>query len=90
MTTLEWKHFYGDFLQILYAKDMDQRSTTFEKSLAVGKEYQRQTRMLILRAAMLRHQIHVKVYTTNSHILLFNTIYFEAEHYLNTHFFRFL
>uniref|UniRef100_A0A1B6LTV4 PCI domain-containing protein n=1 Tax=Graphocephala atropunctata TaxID=36148 RepID=A0A1B6LTV4_9HEMI len=46
--------------KILYAKDMDQRSTTFEKSLAVGREYQRQTRMLILRAAMLRHQIHVK------------------------------
>lgn len=46
--------------KILYAKDMDQRSTTFEKSLSVGKEYQRQTRMLILRAAMLKHQIHVK------------------------------
>ncbi|XP_063228668.1 COP9 signalosome complex subunit 1 isoform X2 [Bacillus rossius redtenbacheri] len=46
--------------KILYAKEVDQRSTTFEKSLAVGKLYQRQTRMLILRAAMLKHQIHVK------------------------------
>ncbi|PNF31628.1 COP9 signalosome complex subunit 1 [Cryptotermes secundus] len=46
--------------KILYAKEVDQRSTTFEKSLAVGKEYQRRTRMLILRAAMLKHQIHVK------------------------------
>ncbi|XP_075225012.1 COP9 signalosome subunit 1b isoform X2 [Lycorma delicatula] len=46
--------------KILYAKDMDQRSTTFEKSIAIGKEYQRRTRMLILRAAMLKNQIHVK------------------------------
>lgn len=49
--------------KILYAKDVDQRSTTFEKSLAVGKEYQRRTSMLILRAAMLKNQIHVKVST---------------------------
>nr|CAD7592976.1 unnamed protein product [Timema genevievae] len=47
--------------KILYAKEVDQRSTTFEKSVAVGKEYQRRTRMLILRAAMLKHQIHVKI-----------------------------
>lgn len=46
--------------KILYAKDVDQRNTTFEKSLAVGKEYQRRTSMLILRAAMLKNQIHVK------------------------------
>ncbi|XP_012259039.1 COP9 signalosome complex subunit 1 isoform X1 [Athalia rosae] len=46
--------------KILYAKDVDQRSTTFEKSISMGKEYQRRTRMLILRAAMLKHQIHVK------------------------------
>jgi len=48
-------------LQILYAKDVDQRSTTFEKSMSVGKDYQRRTRMLILRAAMLKQHIHVKV-----------------------------
>lgn len=29
--------------------------------MSVGKEYQRRTRMLILRAAMLKQQIHVKV-----------------------------
>lgn len=46
--------------KILYAKEVDQRSTTFEKSLMVGREYQRRTRMLILRAAMLKHQVHVK------------------------------
>lgn len=47
--------------KILFAKDVDQRSTTFEKSLQMGKEYQRRTRMLILRAAVLKHKIHVKV-----------------------------
>ncbi|XP_012273585.1 COP9 signalosome complex subunit 1 isoform X2 [Orussus abietinus] len=46
--------------KILYAKDVDQRSTTFEKSISFGKEYQRQTCMLILRAAMLKHKIYVK------------------------------
>ncbi|XP_078048815.1 COP9 signalosome subunit 1b [Augochlora pura] len=46
--------------KILYAKDVDQRSTTFEKSISAGKGYLRCTRMLILRAAMLRQQIHVK------------------------------
>ncbi|XP_057672464.1 COP9 signalosome complex subunit 1 isoform X1 [Diorhabda carinulata] len=47
--------------KILFAKDVDQRSTTFEKSLLMGKEYQRRTRMLILRAAVLKNKIHVKV-----------------------------
>ena len=47
--------------KILYAKDADQRSSTFEKAINVGKEYQRRTRMLILRTAMLKNQIHVKV-----------------------------
>lgn len=31
--------------QILYAKDTDQRSSTFEKSFAMGKEYQRRTKV---------------------------------------------
>lgn len=53
--------FYFSPTQILYAKDIDQRSTTFEKSLQVGKMYQRRTRLLILRAAMLKNQIHVRV-----------------------------
>lgn len=47
--------------KILYAKDADQRSSTFEKAINVGKGYQRRTRMLILRAAMLEAHIHVKV-----------------------------
>ena len=48
-------------LQILYAKDTDQRSTTFEKSFTMGHEYQRRTKALILRAAVLKNQINVKV-----------------------------
>ncbi|XP_050837123.1 COP9 signalosome complex subunit 1 isoform X2 [Serinus canaria] len=47
-------------IQILYARDVDQRSTTFEKSLLMGKEFQRRAKAMILRAAVLRNQIHVK------------------------------
>ena len=47
--------------KILYAKDVDQRSTTFERSLQMGKEYERRTRMLILRAAVIRNKICIKV-----------------------------
>ncbi|XP_051888637.1 COP9 signalosome complex subunit 1 isoform X2 [Pristis pectinata] len=47
--------------KILYARDVDQRSTTFEKSLQMGKEFQRRAKAMILRAAILRNQIHVKV-----------------------------
>lgn len=46
--------------KVLFAKDVDQRRTTFERSLLMGKEYQRRTRMLILRAAVLRTKVHVK------------------------------
>nr|XP_039332566.1 COP9 signalosome complex subunit 1 isoform X2 [Saimiri boliviensis boliviensis] len=47
--------------KILYARDVDQRSTTFEKSLLMGKEFQRRAKAMMLRAAVLRNQIHVKV-----------------------------
>ncbi|XP_055376715.1 COP9 signalosome complex subunit 1b isoform X2 [Condylostylus longicornis] len=46
--------------KILYAKDVDQRSTTFRKAIEIGKEYQRRTKMLVLRTAMLKSHIHVK------------------------------
>ncbi|XP_001628909.2 COP9 signalosome complex subunit 1 [Nematostella vectensis] len=46
--------------KVLYARDVDQRSTTFEKALEMGKEYQKRTKALILRAAILRNQIIVK------------------------------
>ncbi|KAG1675709.1 COP9 signalosome complex subunit 1 [Nymphon striatum] len=46
--------------KILYAKDVDQRSTTFEKSLNMGKEFQWRTKALILRAALIKHKLVVK------------------------------
>ncbi|PVD38769.1 hypothetical protein C0Q70_01392 [Pomacea canaliculata] len=46
--------------KILYAKDTDQRSSTFERALAIGREYQRRTKALVLRSAVLKNQIHVK------------------------------
>lgn len=46
--------------KILYAKDIDQRSRTFERALAMGREYNRRTAALILRSAMLKNHIHVK------------------------------
>lgn len=45
--------------KILYAKDADQRANTFQKAVEIGKEYQRRTRMMILRSAMLKSHIHV-------------------------------
>ncbi|XP_022089317.1 COP9 signalosome complex subunit 1-like isoform X2 [Acanthaster planci] len=46
--------------KILYARDVDQRSSTFEKSLAMGLAFQRRTKALILRSAMLKNNIIVK------------------------------
>uniref|UniRef100_A0A8K9X8D5 COP9 signalosome complex subunit 1 n=1 Tax=Oncorhynchus mykiss TaxID=8022 RepID=A0A8K9X8D5_ONCMY len=46
--------------KILYARDVDQRGHTFEKSVHMGKEFQRRAKATILRAAVLRNQIHVK------------------------------
>ncbi|XP_064867049.1 COP9 signalosome complex subunit 1-like [Oncorhynchus nerka] len=44
--------------KILYARDVDQRGHTFEKSVHMGKEFQRRAKATILRAAV-RNQIHV-------------------------------
>jgi COP9 signalosome complex subunit 1 len=44
----------------LYARDVDERSNTFERSLAVGRQYQLRTKALILRAAVIRNQLVVK------------------------------
>jgi len=38
--------------KILFAKDLDQRTVTFEKALNMGKDWQRRTKALILRSAM--------------------------------------
>ena len=47
--------------KILIAKDVDQRSTTFEKSIEMGKEYRNRTKAIILRSLILKHYISVKV-----------------------------
>ena len=47
--------------QILYAKDVDQRSVTFEKSIEMGKDYQKRTRAVILRSLIMKYNISVKV-----------------------------
>jgi len=45
----------------LYAKDVDLRTVTFEKAMEMGSAWQRRTKALILRAAMLRNgNVHVK------------------------------
>jgi len=41
--------------KILYAKDVDQRTVTFERALDMGREWQRRTKALILRSAMLKN-----------------------------------
>jgi COP9 signalosome complex subunit 1 len=46
--------------KVLFAKDTDQRSTTFEKSYNMGIEFQKHTKALILRSAVVKSQIQVK------------------------------
>ena len=46
---------------MLYAKETDQRCQTFEKSLQMGEDFERRTKALLLRAAMLKSNICVKV-----------------------------
>ena len=44
----------------MFAKDADRRSCTFEKALNLGEEFKRRKQnLLVLRAAVLRNQIHV-------------------------------
>lgn len=57
--------------KILYAKDTDQRSCTFEKAIGVAQKYRRRTKMLVLRAAVLKNQIHVKVSICCSYVCCF-------------------
>jgi COP9 signalosome complex subunit 1 len=47
--------------KILYAKDINQRSTTFERSITMGKEYQNRTRAVVLRSLVMKNNISVKV-----------------------------
>jgi len=44
----------------LYARHTDQRSSTFEKALTVGDDYQRNTKAMLLRVNLMRNDIVVK------------------------------
>ncbi|KXJ28579.1 COP9 signalosome complex subunit 1 [Exaiptasia diaphana] len=46
--------------KVLYAREVDHRSSTFSKALEMGKDYRKRTKALVLRAAILRNQIVVK------------------------------
>lgn len=46
--------------QILYAKAVEERSMTFERSLEMGREHIMRVKGLILRSALIKNQIHVK------------------------------
>jgi len=44
----------------LYARQLDQRSSTFEKTFTVGDEYEENTRAIMLRLSLLRAELVVK------------------------------
>lgn len=46
--------------KILHARETDQRSLTFEKTLQMGNVYLQRVKALILRSAVLRNNIHVQ------------------------------
>jgi len=46
--------------KVLYARQDDQRSATFSKALAMGEDYMRDTKALLLRIQLMRHDLIVK------------------------------
>ncbi|KXS17797.1 FUSCA protein FUS6 [Gonapodya prolifera JEL478] len=46
--------------KVIHAKRTDQRSTTFEKSLAMGHEYERQVRHMLVRMRLIRAEMFVR------------------------------
>lgn len=46
--------------QILFARTTNQRSTTFEKALKMGEEYQRNTKAMLFRVNLMRHEFVVR------------------------------
>mmetsp|Transcript_53926 Transcript_53926/g.128175 ORF Transcript_53926/g.128175 Transcript_53926/m.128175 type:complete len:466 (-) Transcript_53926:74-1471(-) len=47
--------------QILHVRTADQEASTFEKALATGVEYERQTGALLLRLELIRNDLSIKV-----------------------------
>lgn len=46
--------------KVLFARDVDHRSTTFTKAMQASKEYERKSKALLLRTVVIRNQIQVK------------------------------
>jgi len=46
--------------KVLYAKNADQRVTTFEKAFRVGSDYVRDARSLLLRMSLVKHNFSIK------------------------------
>lgn len=54
--------------KILYAKDIDPRTVTFEKAIQIGKECHLRTKALLLRQAVIKHgSINVKSHNGHGH-----------------------
>ncbi|XP_022650923.1 COP9 signalosome complex subunit 1-like isoform X2 [Varroa jacobsoni] len=46
--------------KVIYAKDVDPRASTFEKCLQIGDEFEKKTKALMLRAALIKNRVCVK------------------------------
>mmetsp|Transcript_29356 Transcript_29356/g.56342 ORF Transcript_29356/g.56342 Transcript_29356/m.56342 type:complete len:415 (-) Transcript_29356:242-1486(-) len=46
--------------KILYARQADQRNATFQKAMSTGEAYMRDTRAMLLRASLLKHDVMQK------------------------------
>jgi COP9 signalosome complex subunit 1 len=63
--------------KILIARNLDERYSIFEKALKMGQDYERKTKFMIVRAAILRAQVAVKVRSAVNAILLFDSLLLE-------------
>ena len=54
-------------LQIMYAKDVDQRSSAFVRSLAMGRDFQRRTK--VLRSALINDFV-LLLFSVTAHVIL--------------------
>ena len=65
---------------MLLAQDVDQRSQTFSRAVEMCELYQRRARMLLLRSAVLKAGISVKVGDICAvlNLALFLTLYFKC------------
>lgn len=46
--------------KVLHARDVDHRCSTFEKALEIGRQYERRTKAVMIRALVLQNQLQVK------------------------------